>query len=242
MKHVSGMKKTVLAATVAATAATGLIAPSMAAAEVSGTVGVSNMYFWRGQDISDGGAQVFGSLDYAHSSGLYAGVWGSSETETTEYDLYAGYAGSVGDFSYDLAYVDYNYPNDTDSDLQEVVLGLGYAGFSAGAYIGVGDYGRGDDSTDNKDKYFTVGYSYDKYGILIGTWDFDADDINYTHVDLSYALTDELGFTVSKVVSADDCAINNNEDTNFNASGECTASDSSIKDDTLFVVTYALSF
>ena len=224
MKHVSGIKKTVLAASVAATMAAGLAAPSIAVAEVSGTVGVSNMYFWRGQDISNGGAQVFGSLDYAHSTGLYAGVWGSSETDTTEYDLYAGYAGSVGDFSYDIAYIDYNYPNDTDSDLQEVFLGLGFAGFSAAGYFGVGDYGRGDDAEDNKDNYFTVGYAYDKYGITVGTWDRDADDTNYTHVDLSYALTDELGFTVSKVVDADD--LSPMED----------------NDDALFVVTYALSF
>lgn len=223
MKYVSGIKKTVLAASVAATMAAGLAVPSIAAAEVSGTVGVSNMYFWRGQDISNGGAQVFGSLDYAHSTGLYAGIWGSSETDTTEYDLYAGYAGSVGEFGYDIAYVDYNYPNDTDSDLQEVILSLGYAGFSAAGYFGVGDYGRGDDSEDNKDNYFTVGYSYDKYGITVGTWDIDADDANYTHVDLSYALTDELGFTVSKIVDSE----GDNMDDN---------------DDALFVVTYALSF
>ena len=128
MKHVSGIKKTVLAASVAATMAAGLAAPSIAVAEVSGTVGVSNMYFWRGQDLTEGNAQVFGSLDYAHSTGLYAGIWGSSELGGTEYDLYAGYAGSLGDFSYDIAYVDYNYPNSgeyTDDgeyrDLQEAV-------------------------------------------------------------------------------------------------------------------------
>ena len=189
MKHVSGIKKTVLAASVAATMAAGLAAPSIAVAEVSGTVGVSNMYFWRGQDLTEGNAQVFGSLDYAHSTGLYAGIWGSSELGGTEYDLY-----------------------------------LGFAGFSAAGYFGVGDYGRGDDSVENEDNYFTVGYSYDQYGITVGTWDFDAEDTNYTHVDLSYALTDELGFTVSKVVDADD--LSPLED----------------NDDALFVVTYALSF
>lgn len=217
MKHAFGMKKTVLAAAVAA----GMIMPGMAAAEISGSLGISNMYFWRGQDISNGGAQVFGSLDYSHSSGLYAGVWGSSETDTTEYDLYVGYGGAVGDFSYDLSYISYNYPNDTESDLQEVILSLGYAGFSAAGYFGVGDYGHGSDSTDNKDNYFTVGYSYDKYSLLVGTWDRDEDDTNYTHVDLGYALTDNLSFTVSKIVDADD------------------GSEGYHNDDTLFVVSYA---
>ena len=229
MKHVSGIKKTVLAASVAATMAAGLAAPSIAVAEISGTAGVSNMYFWRGVDLTEGNAQVFGSLDYAHSTGLYAGVWGSSEIGGSEYDLYAGYAGSLGDFSYDIAYVDYNYPNsstytqDEYRDFQEVILNLGFAGFSAAGYFGVGDYGRGDDSVDNEDNYYTLGYSYDKYGVTVGTWDFEADDSNYTHVDLSYALTYELGFTVSKIVESEA----GNKDDN---------------DDTLFVVTYALSF
>ncbi len=229
MKHVSGIKKTVLAASVAATMAAGLAAPSIAVAEISGTAGVSNMYFWRGVDLTEGNAQVFGSLDYAHSTGLYAGVWGSSEIGGSEYDLYAGYAGSLGDFSYDIAYVDYNYPNsstytqDEYRDFQEVILNLGFAGFSAAGYFGVGDYGRGDDSVDNEDNYYTLGYSYDKYGVTVGTWNFEADDSNYTHVDLSYALTDELGFTVSKIVDSEAGNMDDN-------------------DDTLFVVTYALSF
>ena len=229
MKHVSGIKKTVLAASVAATMAAGLAAPSIAVAEISGTAGVSNMYFGRGVDLTEGNAQVFGSLDYAHSTGLYAGVWGSSEIGGSEYDLYAGYAGSLGDFSYDIAYVDYNYPNsstytqDEYRDFQEVILNLGFAGFSAAGYFGVGDYGRGDDSVDNEDNYYTLGYSYDKYGVTVGTWDFEADDSNYTHVDLSYALTDELGFTVSKIVDSEAGNMDDN-------------------DDTLFVVTYALSF
>ena len=104
-----------------------------------------------------------------------------------------------------------------------MILNLGFAGFSAAGYFGVGDYGRGDDSVDNEDNYYTLGYSYDKYGVTVGTWDFEADDSNYTHVDLSYALTDELGFTVSKIVDSEAGNMDDN-------------------DDTLFVVTYALSF
>ncbi|WP_421721983.1 TorF family putative porin [Alloalcanivorax xenomutans] len=234
MKHAFGMKKTVLAAAVAA----GMIMPGMAAAEISGSLGISNMYFWRGQDISNGAAQVFGSLDYSHSSGLYAGVWGSSKTDSTEYDLYVGYGGAFGDLTYDLSYIDYNYPNDTDSDLAEIVASLGYAGVTFTGYFGVGDYGHGSDATDNKDRYYTLGYSYDKYGILVGTWDNDADDTNYTHLDLSYALTDNLSFTVSKVISADDCAINNNDDALF-MNGECVGDKDDVDDDLLFVVSYA---
>ena len=235
MKNVLGLKKTVIASAIAAS----MVLPSMAAAEVSGSLGISNMYFWRGLDISNGGAQVHGSLDYAHETGLYAGIWGSSETDTTEYDLYAGYGGSVGDFSYDISYWDYNYPNDTDSDLEEVIGSVGFAGVTASAYIGVGEIGHGADAVDNENNYFTLGYGYDKYGVLVGTWDNEADDSNYTHLDLSYALTDELSFIVSKVISADDCAINNVG--MYDAAGECVGDKDDVDDDTLFVVSYSFA-
>ncbi|MDX1399707.1 MAG: TorF family putative porin [Oceanospirillum sp.] len=238
MKNVFGLKKAVLASAVAAA----VTLPSMAAAEISGSLGISNMYFWRGLDISEGGAQVAGSLDYSHASGLYAGVWGSSETDTTEYDLYAGYGGSVGDFSYDISYWDYNYPNDTDSDLEEVIGSLGFAGVTATAYIGVGEVGHGADAVDNENNYFTLGYSYDKYGVTVGTWDNETEDTNYTHVDLSYALTDELSFTVSKIVAADDCALNNSGFLDPVTSECSTAADEEdIDDDTLFVVSYSFA-
>ena len=235
MKNVLGLKKTIIASAIAAAS---VVAPSIAIAEVGGSLGISNMYFWRGQDISAGGAQVFGSLDYAHSSGLYAGVWGSSETDTTEYDLYAGYGKEFGDFSFEISYIEYNYPNDTDSDLEEVILGLGFAGLSATGYFGVGEVGHGADAADNESNYFTLGYSYDKYGILVGTWDNEAEDSNYTHVDLSYALTDELSFTVSKIVSADDCAIGTGV---YTATGTCMGDSDEVPDDTLFVVSYAFA-
>ncbi|MCK0153235.1 TorF family putative porin [Alcanivorax sp. S6407] len=248
MKNVFGLKKAVLASAVAAAVAL----PSMAAAEISGSLGISNMYFWRGLDISNGGAQVAGSLDYSHASGLYAGVWGSSETDTTEYDLYAGYGAEVGGVSFDISYWDYNYPNDTDSDLEEVIGSIGFAGLTATAYIGVGEIGHGQiydendlvigKAPDNESNYFTLGYSYDKYGVTVGTWDNEASDTNYTHVDLSYALTDELSFTVSKIVAADDCALNNG-DFYDGVTDVCDpeADSDDIDDDTLFVVSYSFA-
>ncbi|MDX1804735.1 MAG: TorF family putative porin [Alcanivorax sp.] len=204
MKHVFGLKKVLLASAVAAS----MVAPSMAAAEVSGSLAVSNMYFWRGQDISGGTANVSGSLDYSHSSGLYAGIWGSSvgngtngngaPAAGTETDIYVGFGNEFKGLSYDLSYVYYGYPNQPNTDLSEVVASLGFAGVTAKGYIGV-DNG----STDNSSNYYTLSYSYDKYSILAGTWDMSAKDTNYTHVDLSYALTDQLSFTVSQITAAD---------------------------------------
>lgn len=231
------MKNTVMIkrGMVAAALACGAVS-SIASAGVSGSAGLANLYLWRGLDISAGRPAFYGSLDYHHASGLYAGIWGSSEgprdsdddgdndSGTSEYDLYAGYGNQIGDLMYDLSYVYYNYPSADDGDLSEVVMKLGYAGFSAAGYFGVGKVGHGSSQTDNRDNYFTLAYHYGQYGILVGTWDRDASDSNYTHVDLSYALTDQLAFTLSKVVDAEE------------ASG---ASDS---DDPLFVVSYTFKF
>lgn len=231
MKHLFKRNNTILSATAIACAA--VAAPSPAVAETSANAGIANIYLWRGQDLSAGNAQIFGGLDYAHPSGLYAGVWASSENDSDadgdastggmEYDLYLGYGGALGALSYDLSFVDYNYPNATDSDFQEVVAAFGFAGLSASASIGVGDYGHGGDAVDNKDNYFNLGYSHAQYGINVGYFDFDADAADYTHVDLTYAYSEELAFTVSKIV--------NSEDDNMDEAN-----------DTLFVISYTLTF
>ncbi|MED5389581.1 MAG: TorF family putative porin [Pseudomonadota bacterium] len=206
MKNVLGLKKTVLAASIVAAG----LAPAIAAAEISGTLGASSQYLWRGQQLTDGAA-VYGSVDYSHTSGLYAGAWASSETDDTEYDLYAGFGGEIEGVSYDISYIDYNYTAGgtagdnpaSGADFQEVHLGLGFAGLSADAYLGVGNAGKGGDE-DYESDYFAVGYSYDKYGATVGYYDFDADDSDYTHVDLSYAVTDQFTFTLSKIVDQEE--------------------------------------
>lgn len=204
MKTVSVLKKTVLAAAVA-------MAPAMAAAEISGTVGAASQYLWRGQQLTDGAA-VSGSLDYSHASGLYAGAWASSETDDTEYDLYAGFGGEANGISYDISYIDYNYTaggtagggTASGADFEEVHLGLGFVGVSLDAYIGVGEVGHGDSATDNEDSYYSLGYGYEKVSATVGYYDYDADDSDYIHLDVSYALTDAFSFTVSKIVDEEE--------------------------------------
>lgn len=206
MKNVFGLKKTVLAASIVAAS----LAPAIAAAEVSGTLGASSQYLWRGQQLTDGAA-VYGSVDYSHTSGLYAGAWASSETDDTEYDLYAGYGGEFEGLSYDISYIDYNYTSGgtgaatpaSGADFQEVHVGVGFAGLSADAFFGVGNAGKGGED-DYKDDYFALGYSYDKYGATVGYYDFDADDSDYTHLDLSYAVTEQFTFTLSKIVDQEE--------------------------------------
>lgn len=86
-------------------------------------IGLVSNYLYRG--ISQTGAKpaLQGGFDYAHASGLYAGVWGSSISWLTdspavtgatsaqlELDTYVGYKGATGDVSYDVGFLRYNYP------------------------------------------------------------------------------------------------------------------------------------
>lgn len=88
-----------------------------ALAGVSGNVGVVSEYMFRG--ISQGtGAAVQGGIDYAHDSGFYVGLWGSNidwGPGTVETDVYAGFSGEAGGFSYDFGATYYYYPEEDET-------------------------------------------------------------------------------------------------------------------------------
>lgn len=206
------MKKLSQAIVLAGAMTAGLAAVNTAQAadvEISASAGVSNMYLWRGQDLGQGSAMVDGSLDVA-VGGAYAGMWvGSGDVNYgQEYDLYVGYAGEVGDFSYDVSAATYTYPgydmeNDVDSegntfDLSEFTIGLGYMGASF-SYTGPL---AGDGNDDYS--YMTLGYGYDAYSVMIGMADDEGSEADYTHVDVGYAFNDNLSFTLSKIVDMDE--------------------------------------
>ncbi|MEJ2141380.1 MAG: TorF family putative porin [Gammaproteobacteria bacterium] len=108
-------------------------------AEVGYNATVSSMYLWRGLDVSDG-PTISGGVDYSHETGFYASAWASSglNGSTTdalgaeaydgyELDLWVGFAGSIGDFGYDISYWDIDYPQFKDGESgNETALGLSY--------------------------------------------------------------------------------------------------------------------
>ncbi len=217
------MKKLTPVALATSMAMAGLAAPGIASAEMSASASVANFYLWRGLDISAGAPQMSGSLDYAHDSGAYAGVWASSEEAGTETDLYVGYAGEVGGMSYDVSFWQYLYPSDnaltgpgsdlTDSDLTEFVVGLGYADFGFAVYFG-NDTGGGDDY-----EYVTLDYTFGDFNLLYGTWMFDtatgADD---SHLTLAYSASENFTFTVSMGMQDDAATSSYDEDPLFHVS------------------------
>jgi len=193
-------------------------APSAANAEVAASVAVSNMYLWRGYDLGNGSAAVSGDLTYSNS-GFYTGLWASSGDSSwgTEYDLFAGYGAEFSGFSVDLSLWNYMYPSAPDEvladmggiiddfgGLTDAVLSLGFAGFSVTTYDNIAG-GSGN-------AYYTVGYSYDAFSILVGKHDIrgpETDDdgfatgSNMTHVNVSYAYNDNLSFTLSQQIDGE---------------------------------------
>lgn len=115
------MRKTLIS-TAVAIACVPMFGMSSAAAEteISANVSLVSDYRFRGISQTDRKPAIQGGFDLEHSSGLYAGVWASSISwlsdagasgSSMEIDFYAGYAGEVGDFGYDLGVVRYNYPS-----------------------------------------------------------------------------------------------------------------------------------
>jgi uncharacterized protein (TIGR02001 family) len=174
--------------------------PVTANAELGYNASVASMYLWRGQDVSNGPA-VSGGIDYSHESGLYVSTWVSSGVAASsgsngggyEYDIWAGYAGEVSGLGYDISYWAIEYPQETNAldVINETALGLTYSMFSLG-YIDGDGY-----------SYTTLGASYDAFSVKYGIASNDTAG-DYTHLDLSYAATDALSFTVSYNINNDD--------------------------------------
>lgn len=187
----------------------GLAMPVASHAEVSSSASIASMYLWRGQDISASAPVVSGDISYSHESGAYASLWISSigsidtpaGTYSTESDWTIGFSGEAGGMGYDIGYYKFWYPElgDSFSDADaEYYLGLTYGDFGFKAYI---------DGKDTHDyNYYTLSYGMGAFSALVGYKDVDGADGDYTHVGLSYAATDSLSFTASKVVDYDTAA------------------------------------
>lgn len=210
------MKKLV-AATAMLSGLVGFAVPA-AHAEVAATLGLSNMYYWRGFDLQ-GGAAATADIKYSES-GFYAGAWTSSgdATNGTEYDLYSGYAVTAGDFKADLSLVSYNYPapkvNSADSeakpiplapgDYTEAVLALSYGPVTATYYKAIS--AKKGNLSDNEYSYATLALTLDKFSFKYGEH-FEDNKGTVSHLDATYAYNDKLAFTLGKIIDDNDGAV-----------------------------------
>lgn len=183
--------------------------PGVASAETSASLTLSNMYLWRGTNLTPDAPAISGSLDYANETGFYTGVWTTNEDDGHETDLYAGFAGDAGGLSYDVSYWYYIYPEDgftgeggtgvnvdlSDNDLSEIIIGLGFGDFGAGLYISSETF----QPTDSDYIYYTLDYTINDFNILYGAWSYDdAGNDEYSHITVTYSYNDNLSFGISK--------------------------------------------
>jgi uncharacterized protein (TIGR02001 family) len=177
----------------------GVMGAQVANADVEYSAGIATTYLWRGTDL--GGAMFSAAADYSHDSGAYAGIWAASgDIELgNEYDVYIGFAKEFGDFSVDLQAITYVYnrAEDDDTDIDgsigensDAIISFGFMDASLSYYHKL----QNDDPS-----YFTVSHPIAGVDVLVGVSD-NGNGHEYTHLDLSYGLTDELSISVSKIV------------------------------------------
>ncbi len=172
------------------------VASNVAVAELSGNVGFTSNYIWRGVTQGSDDSAISGGIDYAHDSGLYAGTWVSSLSGGSQYeqDLYLGYGFDAGPVGLDVGYIEYMYPvGDVDLDFSEVYVNASYEMISAGVAMTV-DTEAGGQYED--DMYMYVGADFEvkeglSLGLLYGDYDFDdPTSTDYSHYQVSLSKDD----------------------------------------------------
>jgi uncharacterized protein (TIGR02001 family) len=177
-------------------------APAAAAAPASPhtftyNLGLFSQYVWRGMTQTDESAALQGGVDYAHSSGFYAGAWASNVSWTTdlnymksnslELDLYGGYANTIGStgIGYNVGLLQYVYPGTgfnhvPDADATEIYGALSYKWVNAKYSYTVSDeaWGFGDAQGSgyleaNAD--IPIGESGFTVNLHVGSFMFDGD-------------------------------------------------------------------
>ena len=152
-----------------------LILSSYASAvEISGNVGLSSDYIWRGMTQTAGDPSVNGGFDLSTDNGFYFGTWASNAsmgTASMELDIYLGFSGEMAEnMTYDVGYISVIYPGNDALDFEE-------------AYVGFNIYGLSilySDGQNNGPSYSEIGYSVDagpgSFGISYGEYEDTGDN------------------------------------------------------------------
>lgn len=150
---------------------------------LTANVGIFSQYIYRGLTQTNEKPALQGGFDYAHSSGLYAGVWGSNiswfsdlnagNSASLELDTYFGFKDSfAGDFTYDVGFLRYNYPGSYPA------LGAGVVKPNTNELYGAIGY-----------KWFTAKYSHaisNIFGVA------DSEGTSYLDLSANFEVADKL--------------------------------------------------
>ena len=167
------------------------------AASVSANATLQSDYTWRGMTQNNGDASINGGLDVEFDSGFYVGTWVAAVGSGAEVDYYGGLAGEMGNISYDIEYIKFDYPAVAGggSDFEEAYLGLGLGDFglsfasgqdSATDNIeisyGFGDFGFAYGEYDDVGEYFYLSYGFElgDFAMTVGYTEFEDDSSTST--------------------------------------------------------------
>lgn len=144
---------------------TGLVISTTAHADITGNISVVSKYVLRGitNDTESDTATLQGGFDYAHSSGVYVGYWGSGldyadkggAVTGFENDIYGGYKMKAGPVDLNFGAIYYVYNRVQNSDGLEAVVGVGIAGATFTAKYLTEDLAWGNQG----DIYWTADYA-----------------------------------------------------------------------------------
>ena len=194
------MNKKILTLAVAAALASPLMAAAADAPasphSLSYNVGVTSNYLFRGISQTHGKPAIQGGVDYAHSSGLYAGVWASNvswvkqflDKGSVEVDFYGGFKNAIAnDWTYDVGIIAYTYPNKGKQTQGNAVFSQLANPNTTEVYGALGW------------KWFTVKYSHAVSEHFIG-WignngDTSTRGSNYLELNAAYDLGDGWGIS-----------------------------------------------
>jgi uncharacterized protein (TIGR02001 family) len=209
-------KKFIAAAIAAAFAVPGVSVAQEAASPLTGNLTFTTDYVFRGITQTFEQPAIQGGFDYAHSSGLYLGTWGSNVSGlqytdgSMEWDFYGGWTKSFGDFGLNVGAIYYYYPGAEISpagesyDTGEIYIGGSWKWFSAKLYYTVTDFfglnttTGGSDSSDGS-TYLDLSVSYPlPQGFTVGAhYGIQSVEGAPTGVDLDY---NDYKISVSKDV------------------------------------------
>jgi len=159
---------------------------------VSGNVALASEYRFRGVGLSNGDPALQGGIDVGHSSGFYAGLWGSSLDAGAAYgdlelDVYAGWSGDVAEgINLDVGVLYYLYPSNPGAfDPVDYIETYAKVGFTFGPLD------------------TTVGVAYaPEQDSLVNPFTLDNGDNLYLFTDVGFgipntpfSLTGHLGYT-----------------------------------------------
>ena len=149
------------------------------AASISANATLQSDYTWRGMTQNNGDASVNGGLDVEFDSGFYVGTWVAAVGSGAEVDYYGGLAGEMGDISYDVGYIKFDYPAVAGggSDFEEAYLGLGYGDFGL-------SFASGQDGADDN---IEISYGFGDFGFAYGEYD---DVGEYFYITYGFELGD----------------------------------------------------